>query len=118
MKLLLLLSLFPLSLSCGNFCGPGFCGGARTTTVEGCNWNAPTQSAYGTPCVDRCCKEHDVCCFNEVNGTEGCNHGIVDCLSQCDALDATCLYGVLPVPSFLVSTVMSLVSDWCCGGPC
>lgn len=77
---------------CGNYCGPGWCGGACVAEGPACDYSVPSQEGS---CTDACCKVHDMCCgcedewdspFSDCDRT-GCNRALADCLSTCSWSD-------------------------------
>ena len=107
---------------CGNYCGPGWCGGKRERFPFDCDTSVPALS-----CNDECCRNHDVCCerydYNRsISGPKAsCNRGLLDCLTECtDGNEAdTCLSrDGYPVPGVLITVGLQPVADWCCGAPC
>lgn len=91
---------------CGNYCGPGWCGGA-SVLEENCLF-----LAQPTGCVDSCCADHDDCCANGVRPS--CNADIVACIRQCSPLDQDCTwYGVPVLPTVIDAAMASVVVSEC-----
>lgn len=105
--------LTPARACDGHYCGTYYCGGglAWDDAREGCAFG---RAPVG--CTDACCRTHDACCYNASRGD--CNARMVACLDACDAAEAVCLYGAVPVAQPLVRAAMRLVEGWCCNGPC
>lgn len=110
---------------CGNYCGPGWCGGQYKNEGPDCDfdaapegWNQPN----GPVCADQCCKAHDQCC-GLTPDTSGCNAAIVACLEKCSMIsgysgDMCHNADGIAVPSTGILTAMSFKEDACCGSPC
>ena len=111
---------------CGNYCGPGWCGGQLIGEDQGCDfdvapegWNQPT----GPTCADSCCKAHDMCCGTQAD-TSGCNDAIVRCMSECSILHGytgtSCTAHGIPFSATLILETMRVVDGigLCCGSPC
>ena len=102
---------------CGNYCGPNWCNG-MDLSEESCDESVPveTHSLTGPSCADSCCKMHDACCASD--DRPSCNTRIVDCLSHCDPVSATCTRDGIPVPAGAIEAAMDIVESWCCGSKC
>lgn len=103
---------------CGNYCGPGWCGGQQISEGECDESKEPTSPA------DACCLHHDRCCGQEGNQSS-CNRLLVKCLSSLQDNDLSCerppLFSFGPpmkVSPPLIKAGMTVVQDWCCGQPC
>ena len=93
---------------CGNYCGRWYCGGALGGGDD-CDYAVDAHN-----CADACCRAHDACCDGDVRGT--CNAALADCLDDCDG-GVACLYGVAPLPAWLVGAGMRAIEAWECAGP-
>jgi hypothetical protein len=102
---------------CGNYCGPSWCN-AEAIDESKCDDSVDpeTWSATGVSCADACCKSHDICCGH--GDRTVCNTNLVDCLSNCNPLSATCTLHGVPVPAGGIEAAMGIVENWCCGSPC
>ena len=106
---------------CGNYCGPGWCGGEWEEEGPACDfdagpegWNLPK----GISCADSCCKEHDRCC-GAPGDISGCNRAIFSCMRACDQLTGTqCHMDGVPILPDAIAAVMGVFEGWCCGSPC
>ena len=63
---------------CGNYCGPGYCGGERLFAGS-CNYSMAPDS-----CADSCCMAHDKCCSEGDDSVDraslaGCNSVFLSC---------------------------------------
>lgn len=66
---------------CGNYCGPGWCNGARQDEVT-CAVQAGSSLVAASSCPDECCRTHDLCCGADATDLQ-CNRAIIACLDQC-----------------------------------
>ena len=114
---LLLISLHATRGGCGNYCGYRYCGGNAISRASDCDWDAPPESLVGDTCADECCKKHDSCCWTR-DDISDCNSEMVDCLTECNPMDITCLNGVVPIPTPVLAGAMTAFSGWCCSVPC
>ena len=63
---------------CGNYCGPGWCGGDYKPEGPECNF-----AQKPTDCADGCCQEHDTCCREDAVAHNACDESLVQCLVDC-----------------------------------
>lgn len=93
----------PSCTVCGQYCGPGWCGGACVNEGSSCDFSVEPQEGS---CTDACCQLHDRCCGCMVgaNATvaqgdddscdkSACNAALAQCLSGCpwnDHCDGAC----------------------------
>ena len=106
----------------GNYCGMFHCGGAlHLSSHDACDYSVAPRDYetddHGGACVDACCRAHDMCCDDEAARGE-CNARMIACLETCDSSAASCLYGALPVPAWLMTGAFRVVEGWCCNRPC
>lgn len=97
---------------CGNYCGPGYCGGEYLPGDGICDFNVPPSSA-----IDSCCQAHDACCGDGQHINTHCDGALVACAKQCDSKsDSSCspftITGMIKTFPFLDK------HNWCCGGTC
>ena len=131
---------------CGNYCGPGWCGGSQLFGNE-CSYSAPPDS-----CADACCMAHDRCCdVGHGNpAAAGCNRIFLDCalawlnactinaasvclyrgalmrgvctgLHTCSCSSSSepfCMLDAVPVPASFIAGAMRVAEDWCGALPC
>lgn len=96
---------------CGNFCGPGWCGGQRTDEGQ-CDFNITSRD-----CADECCKQHDQCCGEDATRVS-CNTRMANCLLSCDSLPQGKTAGCSQDDAALMAAGMAILSDSCCGHAC
>ena len=100
---------------CGQFCGPGWCGGQKAPEGPSCNFSVDS----GQSCGDQCCKLHDQCCGGggPAPMLHSCNCELIACVNACSSSDLCDADGIgLPSKAILIG--MQPVEDWCCGAPC
>ena len=117
----------PSCTVCGQYCGPGWCGGSCVNEGPGCDFSVPPQEGS---CTDACCQLHDRCCGCVV-GT-GANASVAqgdNCdKTACNAALASCLAGCPwndhcdgPDGRWgpkLIELVFQLDKRRCCGSKC
>ena len=68
----------PTMRVCGNYCGPGWCGGTYVQEGPQCPFDQ-----LPTDCNDACCKVHDQCCREDALEHKGCDQALVQCITDC-----------------------------------
>jgi hypothetical protein len=63
---------------CGNYCGPGWCGG-KYESEHDCFEDGDTSYPPTGP-ADACCQTHDRCCGDPATRGEECNHNLYECM--------------------------------------
>jgi len=128
---------------CGQYCGPGWCGG-ECRSERNCSYDVQvrvcallcsfppllTPPQPTASCSDKCCQAHDQCCgcvgiddpyvCDPVSGwgQQSCNSAFTACLNACSARDQ-CIdsegVGHGPIP---ISLAFAALSHQCCGKAC
>ena len=106
--------------ACGSYCGPYWCNN-MWLSESNCNGSVLPEydkNSHTYSCPDSCCRNHDMCCGQNINNKTDCNREIVKCLKECGFYDISCKYNNIGIPAFLIAETMFVIENWCCGEPC
>lgn len=104
---------------CGNYCGPGWCGGDCVAEGPACDY-----AVRPLCCTDACCRYHDVCCGCDPAKDPGCdltncNRELVECLRDCPPWHDCPAPDGHPWSARVIEDVFhTLEMKRCCGQPC